>query len=338
MILIVTHFQDLTVVRLAKHLRNRGYEPVILDSAAMEGNVTLSLHGDTEGVADFELRLDGRTIRFEDVSSVWLWRPWERFRDEEHLRGLAAKEREWSFYWREWMAFHKGFALALAYSGVFCVNPPPNNVAFEEKICQMLIAAQVGLKIPATLYTARPTQVADFYEQHHESIIYKPFSGYGHIVEGRDAEQKPRVVRLYTNRVKKEHLAEPPGFIPTPCIFQPYIDKHLELRIVIVGRQIFACAIHSQQSELSREDWRRHDLENTPYEPFDLPIDISQKLLAYMDRLGLVFGSVDMILTPDGEYLFLEINPNGQFDWIAQKTGLPIYEALAGMLIDGQVV
>jgi glutathione synthase/RimK-type ligase-like ATP-grasp enzyme len=334
MILIVTHYQDLTVVRLRKHLQSRGCEPVIIDPAAVEGETELSLEVGAEGVASCRLRLNDRVIDLKEVRSAWLWRPWERFPEEAHLRSLAAKPTEWMFYRREWAAFHKGFVLAVAYSNVFCVNPPPNNVAFEEKVCQMMIASQVGLKIPDTLYTARPLLAKEFYARHDGNIIYKPFSGFAHLVEG---EGKPRVARLYTNRVKEAHLVEPAGFIPTPCIFQPYVEKEVELRIVIVGRRVFACSIHSQQSELSRDDWRRFDLENTPYEPFELPPEIEQKLLTLMDRLGLVFGSVDMILTPGGEYIFIEVNPNGQFDWIAHRTGLPIYEALAEMLLAGAV-
>jgi glutathione synthase/RimK-type ligase-like ATP-grasp enzyme len=330
MILIVTHYQDLTVVRLTKHLKSRGHDPVIIDSAAVEGETELSLEGGAEGVARCLLRVNGRDIDLEKVRSAWLWRPWERFPEEAHLRNLATRPTEWTFYRREWLAFHKGFVMALAYSDVFCVNRPPYNVAFEEKICQMMIASQVGLKIPDTLYTARPVLAKEFYARHGGKIIYKPFSGFAHLVEG---EGKPKVARLYTSRVKEAHLVEPAGFVPTPCLFQPYVEKDIELRIVIVGRQVFACSIHSQRSELSREDWRRFDLENTPYEPFELPAEIERQLLALMDRLGLVFGSVDMILTPEGEYVFIEINPNGQFDWIAHRTGLPIYEALADMLV-----
>ena len=71
------------------------------------------------------------------------------------------------------------------------------------------------------------------------------------------------------------------------------------------------------------------------YVPHELPANVAEKLYALMDALGLVFGSVDMIVTPEGKYVFLEINPNGQFDWVAKRAGLPIYEALADLLIAG---
>ena len=50
-------------------------------------------------------------------------------------------------------------------------------------------------------------------------------------------------------------------------------------------------------------------------------------------RLGLAYGAIDLVLTPDGRYVFLEINPNGQYLWIEQLTGLPISEAIAEWLM-----
>jgi glutathione synthase/RimK-type ligase-like ATP-grasp enzyme len=224
----------------------------------------------------------------------------------------------------------------LAYRRIFCVNPPPFHAAFEEKCCQLMLAADVGLRIPPTLYTASLAAARDFFTEHDGSIIYKPFRPYLQLLEA-EGDQPTRVRRLLTNRVRAADLIEDPEALATPGIFQPYVEKQIELRIVVVGRRLFACAIHSQRSERSHDDWRRYDLEHTPYERYDLPPGIASKLLQLMERLGLVFGSVDMILTPEGDHVFLEINPNGQFDWIANRTGLPIYEHLGAMLRAGSV-
>ena len=189
--------------------------------------------------------------------------------------------------------------------------------------------------IPPTLYTARLPIAQEFYVAHDCAIIYKPFRSYFKFIERPN--QAMRVGKLYTNCVQADDLLEGDGFIPTPSIFQPYVPKAIELRVVIVGRTVFACAIHSQQSIRAKQDWRRYDFDNTPHEAYELPPAIERKLLALMDRMGLIFGSIDLIVTPDGEYVFLEINPNGQFDWIAEFTGLPIYEHLAAMLCAGSV-
>lgn len=188
------------------------------------------------------------------------------------------------------------------------------------------------MTIPPTLYTARLPIAQDFAAQHQDSIIYKPFKGFTSVSAPLE-DGSVRVGRILTNRVAPTDLQEGPGFVPTPGIFQPYIDKAFELRIVVVGQRIFACAIHSQHSARSRDDWRRYDLDNTPYEPYDLPAPIQAQIFRLMERMHLVFGSIDMIVTPTGEYVFLEVNPNGQFDWVAHRLHLPIYDYLAQMLL-----
>lgn len=336
MIVIFTHTKsDVTLQRLVQVLQERGAAHIVLDPDIIEDKSSLLIEKMPSGAVNCSLRLPGGPLRLSEVRSAWIWRSWQRFEEEPKLLDLATKPREWAFYRAEWVTFCRGLTLTLAYLGVFCVNRPPFNLAFEEKCCQLFLAAKVGLDIPSTLFTARPSLAREFHETLGESIIYKPFRTYAHVIETA-ADQPIRTSILYTSRVDPEDLVESADDIPTPGIFQPYIEKAFELRVVIVGRRLFACAIHSQQSEVSRDDWRRYDLENTPYEPHELPADIAAKLRALMDELDLVYGCIDMIVTPDGKYVFLEINPNGQFDWVAQRTGLPIYEALADLLIAGE--
>ncbi len=264
MILIITGLAaDLTIARLSKALQTYNAEHLIIAASTMEQMAALSISGAEHGSRSV-LRLNQREIDLTQIHSAWLWRTWSRDPYEPRLSDLAKQEREWSFFRGEWLAFCKGLSLTLAYSGVFCVNPPPFNHAFEEKCCQMMVAAQVGLRIPATLYTASLPLARAFYDQHGAAIIYKPFKSYMRIVE--EDSQPPRVHKLYTNRVQAGQLVETDRYIPSPGIFQPYVEKQIELRVVVIGRNLFACAIHSQQSARSREDWRRYDFDNTPYE------------------------------------------------------------------------
>ena len=337
MILICTQFvEDVSVQRLFAILCTWGADPVILAPPTLKERSSLLIAGDGEQGVRTVLQLQDRAISLEEVHAAWLWRSWQPDPLDPRFRGNAQHRAEWAFFAAEWGAFHKGFSTALGYRHVFCVNPPPFNVAFEEKCCQLMLAAEVGLRIPPTFYTSRLPLAREFSRQYGDAIIYKPFRPYIQMKEAED-DQPSRMSKLLTNRVRAADLVEGEGFIPTPGIFQPYVEKQLELRIVVVGRQLFACAILSQQSERSREDWRRYDLDLTPYERYDLPPEVAGRILALMDRLVLVFGSVDMILIPDGEHVFLEVNPNGQFDWIARLTGMPIYENLAAMLLAGSV-
>ncbi len=337
MILILTRFaHDATVARVCQVLDQQGAETLVLAPSMIEQHAAVEIANDGHGGGRSILRLNDRVIDLARVDAAWLWRSWRPHQYDPRYRDLREQHDQWRFFENEWVAFYKGFSMTLAANGVFCVNPPPLNNAWEEKCAQLWHAAQVGLRIPPTLYTTRLPAAHRFYHEHHEEIIYKPFRAYIRVEEGT-GDEGARAVKLLTNRVHADDLMETDGFLPTPSIFQPYVPKQFELRIVVVGRQLFACAIHSQQSERSRDDWRRFDFEHTPYEPYLVPDSIAEKLLNLMERLGLVFGSIDMIVTPDGEYIFLEINPNGQFDWIARLTGLPIYEHLAAMLVAGKV-
>ncbi len=337
MILILTQFEDDPSVRhTTQLLRDRGADPVVVCSATMERPSAVLIANDPNGGTRSILRLGARDIDLAEVQTAWLWRGWQPDPLEARLRPLAARPADWRFYEKQWQIFHRGFALLLAQRGVFCVNPPPWNVAYEEKCCQLALASEVGLTIPPTLFTTRLPEARVFSEEHGGSLIYKPFIPYLRMIVA-DGDQPSRLQRLLTNRVTSEQLVEGDGFLPTPGIFQPYVDKHVELRVIAVGRRLFACAIHSQRSERAREDWRRYDLDNTPHEPYELPDDIAAKLRALMERLGLVYGAIDLIVTPAGEHIFLEINPNGQFDFVAQLAGLPIYEHLAELLLAGNV-
>jgi len=63
---------------------------------------------------------------------------------------------------------------------------------------------------------------------------------------------------------------------------------------------------------------------------------LSRRLLALVGRLGLVFSTIDMKLTDEGEYVFLELNPMGQYLYVEILTGLPLTAAMAELLALGR--
>jgi len=69
-----------------------------------------------------------------------------------------------------------------------------------------------------------------------------------------------------------------------------------------------------------------------PHLPFELPKTIADKCVKLTKKLGLCFGAIDLALIKDGSYIFFEINPNGQWGWLEEKTDLPMRSALLNML------
>jgi glutathione synthase/RimK-type ligase-like ATP-grasp enzyme len=121
-----------------------------------------------------------------------------------------------------------------------------------------------------------------------------------------------------------------------PSIFQEMVEKDYELRLTIVGEQVFACKIDSQASDVTSLDWRKEaslidysvNMDSTV-----IPEKIHVKIIQFMRAMGLVFGCIDLIVDKRGEYVFLEINPNGQWWFVQQRTNVDIAKSIANKLM-----
>ncbi len=117
-----------------------------------------------------------------------------------------------------------------------------------------------------------------------------------------------------------------------PVIFQRYVEAAVDLRVTVVGNEIFPAALYSQRSAYPID--LRMDMANTRIEAHDMPREVQNGLRELMRRLGIVYGAIDMRMTPVGEYVFLEVNPAGQWLFIEGRSGQPITAALARLLHD----
>ena len=69
-------------------------------------------------------------------------------------------------------------------------------------------------------------------------------------------------------------------------------------------------------------------------DPIALPDAIARQCRAFVQRLGLVFGCFDLIVTPAGDYVFLEINQMGQFLWVEEENNaFPMLQAFCDFLV-----
>jgi glutathione synthase/RimK-type ligase-like ATP-grasp enzyme len=319
------HREDPTVVAVERALACRGADVLTIDAATLE-------HGRIGVPFTFDVpHPRARSVSADDVSAALLWRLTAPNEHEAWLDAIRDDANALRFVLAQWSKLARGLWHALEYAGVFCVNPATSVTMWEDKFTQLVVADEVGLATPMTRYLCDLSAAAEFADDHGGQIVYKPFTPYlgpprvdGHITE------------LYSQVVSASELRAQAAdnLVATPGIFQPYIDKAYELRVVYVGGTIFACRIESQQSTVADKDWRRYDLANTPHLVHELDATVERKIGELMRRMNLCFGSLDFIVTPEGEHVFLEVNPVGQFGWIAGQTGLPIHERLADLLVD----
>lgn len=208
------------------------------------------------------------------------------------------------------------------------VNHPDANRAADSKPYQLHIARQCGLSIPASLITNDPDELRRFFAECDGQVIYKALN--------RNLFRTPDGLRyLFTSQVCAEDLEQAPmrdGIRATAHLFQRLIPKRLELRILIVGATIFAAEIYSQQTKHGQIDFRK-SYDDLRYGVHTLPGTLQKQLLQLMRLLHLEYAAIDMILQPDGTYVFLEANCSGQYGWIEDETHLPISKTLVDLLL-----
>ena len=168
-----------------------------------------------------------------------------------------------------------------------------------------------------------PGKIRAFCDRFGPEIIYKALSQSTRLERGK---------AIFTGLVTAQALSSLDLIRHTPGIFQKLIPKAYEVRLTVVADRIFAVKILSQEKEQTRIDWRLapYDLK---YECIELPQDIRYLVAAFMTEFNLVYSCLDFVVTPAGEYVFLESNPGGQYLWIEYLTGLPITEAIVDALL-----
>jgi glutathione synthase/RimK-type ligase-like ATP-grasp enzyme len=133
-----------------------------------------------------------------------------------------------------------------------------------------------------------------------------------------------------TRLVQAEDLARLDLVRLAPVIFQEYI-RGVDLRVTVIGGQLFAAEIDARATTYPVD--MRMVVGEGVVRPVQLPAELERRLLALQKRLGLVYGAIDLRRSDDGEYHFFEVNPAGQWLFIEQRTGLPITQAHADLLM-----
>jgi glutathione synthase/RimK-type ligase-like ATP-grasp enzyme len=307
--LIFSWLGDVHAQAVIRALADRGETDVeLLDLSEFPQSLTLSMEYDDDRRRFLLRRSGGYTLQLDKVRAVWWRRPREfvlptAMTNAKH-RQLAISEAGTAFQG----LYHSMDAL--------WVNDPRRDYAAGHKPFQLTLAQRIGLEIPPTLMTNDPDEARDFWRRHDGNVIYKQFLALP------DAWRETRRVRPE----EAELFAEVRW---APVIFQRYVDADADIRVTAVGEELFAGAADVRALTYTTDV--RLNL-GVAYRAHQLPDDVAARLRRLMRELGLLYGAIDMRLTPDGRYVFLEINPAGQFLYIEQLTGQKISAALAALL------
>ena len=236
-------------------------------------------------------------------------------------------ERDRLLCQRESERFFLGLLHAVA-PDAWWVNPLDSYIrSRNNKLRQLMVAKACGLKVPETLASNNPSHIREFCRSHGK-VIAKPF--FPHLWNGAGG----RSHEYLSSMVSVEQLGDPRVLQASPLIYQRFVDKAFELRVTVFGRACVAAKLHTASDPDLLVDWR-HPSKNPVVEPFELPDGLRESCVRVMHALGLVHGSFDIIVRPDGEFVFLEVNEAGQCLWLEEDCpDLPILSGLVGLLLE----
>jgi len=308
-ILAITHEGDEEATPVLEALARRGAEVAVLDLGELPGRAALALrYGGVGGPTSLRLA-SGRVVRAEAVEAVW----WRRTRPFVLHPGLSSRDA--GFAERQTSEAVEGFFASLPAR---FVNDPWRDRVASHKPLQLAAAEAVGLAVPATLITNDPDQARAFVAGLagapiiHKALHATPVDWHPtRLLEGAERDRLD-AVRL------------------APVILQAYVPG-VDVRVLAVGPHLFAAEIDARRSRVP-EDFREV-YQDCPVRPVELPDGVAAGLRAVMTRLGLAYGAFDLRRRDDGAHLFLEVNPSGLWRFVEERTGQPITEAIATLLL-----
>jgi MvdD family ATP-grasp ribosomal peptide maturase len=325
-VLIITHSEDNeSVARVAEAIARKGGRMIRFDTDRYPTDVRLTAYYGPRGASgsrdDERLTLTNEQGEFDlrEVESIWH----RRINLGAHLPSALDKQLRHASIGEASAAAHG----MLASLQCFRMDHLHHIRHAENKQLQLQVARELGLDIPRTLTTNDPDVARDFATNCEGGVVTKMLSSFAIYDEGKE-------LVVFTNAVQLEDLVDLSGLSLCPATFQELVPKSLEIRATVVGHRVMSAAIDSQVSQRATHDWRRDGLRMLDeWRPHQLPLEVEQKILRLMDYFSLNYGAIDIILTPDGKHVFLELNPCGEFFWLERSPGLPISDAIADVLL-----
>ncbi|HMI09617.1 MAG TPA: hypothetical protein VK497_04470 [Candidatus Saccharimonadales bacterium] len=310
-VVAISHPDDAHLPFVEKHL----LQPFILldQTAILDGqSVTLDLSSE----ADMRVLLGKREIR--DVCGVWYRRP-QSFQSDQLPVAPELKEYSLTALREFGILFRTLFPDANWVSDVYAIRRA------EDKVLQLTLARKLGFNVPNTIVTSDEAAARHFLRS-HQSVIAKPIRADFFV---RDTA----LYGFYTTKIDK--AVDLTGLNLAPSIFQQAVDVSLDLRITVIGDQVFAASIQENNTDTNSavRDWRIGLYrDGMTIRAYDLPSNLAKQCVKLVQNLGLKFGAIDMILDNAGKYWFLENNPNGQWAFVEEATNQLIGKALADLL------
>jgi hypothetical protein len=304
---IVTYDNDLHALGVQVLLRRAGDGCAIIASDRLAASNSLTWSLDADDGPGVVRDTDGEEVEIAGLDLLW-WRRHARLPQQIDSERLAPAGRE--FAASNIRASLLGLFLT-DFRGTWLDHPDAIRRA-ENKLLQLRIASGLGLRVPRTLVSQDPERIRAFYDELGGRVVIKGAAGtWG--------------VPAITGKLGPETLEDPAPLELCPAIYQEMVPGNHHLRVHCFGEDVRAAMIESD-----RLDWR-HPLD-VSMEPFTLSAELRRRLLDLLARLDLRMGVFDLKLAEDGDPVWLELNPQGQFLFVEAYGGGELLKPFARFL------
>lgn len=314
-VLVITNKSDITSDFVILRLKEERVPFYRFNTDELTKSVFVSLNFSSGEFLLFDSYLN-KYIDLSSFTSVYYRRP-----ELPEIESSRLSDGEFKFIVSEILFSLEGVYKVL--ENAFWISDPYAIRQAENKPYQLLVAKSLRLNIPGSLITNDPILFNKFVSS-GEKII-KPIKS-GLIEDGID-DKIIFTSLVSTNEINDEQIK------PCPQFVQEHIIKFADIRATVVGNKIFTARIDSQQYSETKIDWRRGE-NSLNHSTIVLPKELNEKLIQLVKYFNLQFGAIDLIQDVNGEFHFLEINPNGQWAWIEKQTGMKISDEIVNLLVN----
>ncbi len=315
MLLIISQKDDIHVLETIKYLKCN-YE--IIDTGDYPEKIEISYHYDSEEPL---LKHNGKKIDISKVTCIWNRRPFPAnlSRFNGNINRFVKRETEDSLY---------GFYWNLERKGVRLYNHPFDNYTASIKPLQYKTAVICGLNLPKTFIGNNASEAKLFLTSNKEKIIK------GVSLSWAIDEKADKHYSIFVKKADQKAIDNIDSIKFCPATIQEYIEKIFDLRVIVIDNKIFAYEIHVDGNNEIKIDWRHGgEFHNSiKYKTHNFSEENKLKILNFMKMLNLRFGALDFSVDINGNYYFLEINPNGQWLWLHNVGRYDLRKEIASVL------
>lgn len=320
MVLCITHSNDFyTIDIVINRLKELGIEVLRFNSDDFSYKINFE-YNNFSGKQEIKLTTPDFEITSDKIKAVWYRKLWNIV-IPENLDDNYKK-----IYYQEYTTMRNIFFESL--KNIPWINPMQiDHEIGENKLIQLKLASESGLLVPKSLFTNNSESVQKFfYSECNQQMIAKLHGALSRSMSGNTPF-------FPTTVISEGDLKDLDSLIYCPMIFQEKIEKQYELRIIYVDGDFFTGKINTEKSVQGSIDWRVATDIRPSWEEYALPLEIKESIKKMMKRMNLFFGALDMIRQKNGDYIFLEINPQGEWGMLQRDLGLPIGETIAERIV-----